>query len=123
MTKQLNFYFGDYDEEKIIDTVKKEFQWLLDKKYPLQFKIHLGDEMDPFKSVYINYIHYNEDMETYEIELLDTVNMSPQINKLFEDFKGEDALSIMSEVAHTKSIKINKMIVNFLETQRSVAWQ
>jgi hypothetical protein len=116
MTKQLSFYFGDFNEEKVIDTVSKQFQWLFDKDYPLEIEIHLGDEMDPFKSVYISYRHYNKETETYENELLEIIPITEEMDKLFDDFKGESALHLVEDIAYSKSIKIDTMLTNYLAT-------
>ena len=104
--KQLEFDFGDYNEERILDTVKNVIKEELGEEFNklnLTFIMFQGDEMLPFKTVFID--RENASIICDGHESLPTVNNLGRIildeknMRMFREFEGEKVLKIVSSKA------------------------
>lgn len=113
-TKQLTFDFGEFDEERIMDTVKEEFKELINK-FPLVFRFARGDEMYPYKTITIAYMHENlheNNDEPFE-EVLERIEIKDDLIFLFQTFEGKKAISLIKKKAHNLAIRIDGAITNY----------
>ena len=111
--KQLEFDFGDYNEERILDTVKNVIKEELGEEFNklnLTFTMFQGDEMLPFKTVFIdnenNSVDCDENIGTIRVNNLGRIILDEKNMRMFREFEGEKVLKIIS----SKAKKIAKNI-------------
>jgi len=109
MEKQLTFYFGDYDEERIIDTVKNEFTDLRDIK--LTYSIWLGDEVNPLRAVHVSReVNTGFFGDSVLLSLVGKIELTEKMMGFFNKNEGEIALAEIQKKAKKLANKVRASI-------------